>query len=63
MVKNPPVNARDSGDGGLVPGSGRSPGIGNSNPFQYSGLENTMNRGAWQVRVHGFEKNQTQLSD
>jgi len=63
VVKNPPVNARDSGDGGSVPGSGRSPGIGNSNPFQYSGLENTMNRGAWQVRVHGFAKNQTKLSD
>ena len=44
MVKNPPANA---GDTGSVPGSGRSPGEGNGDPFQYSFLENPMDRGAW----------------
>ena len=41
MVKNPPVNAGDSRDTGSIPGS---PGGGNSKPFQYSGLENSMGR-------------------
>ena len=36
MVKNPPANVGDAGDSGLIPGSGRSPGAGNGNPFQYS---------------------------
>ena len=49
-VKNLPLNA---GDEGSVPGSGRSPGEGNGNPFQYSCLENPMDRGAWWVMVHG----------
>ena len=40
MVKNPPANAGDAGDTGLIPGSGRSPGIGNCNPLQYSCLGN-----------------------
>ena len=39
MVKNPPANARDTGDTGSIPGSGRSPGEGNGNPLQYSCLE------------------------
>ena len=39
-VKNPPANARDIRDVGLIPGSGRSPGGENGNPFQYSCLEN-----------------------
>ena len=43
VVKNLPVNA---GDTGLIPGSGRSPGEGNNNPFPYSCLENPMDRGA-----------------
>ena len=63
MVKNTFVNAEDAGDLGLIPGSGRSPGEGNGNPFQYSCLENSMNRGAWQGTVHGVEKSQTLLSD
>ena len=46
VVKNPPVNAADTGDMGLIPGSGRSPGGGNGNPLQYSCLENSTNRGA-----------------
>ena len=39
-------NARAAGEAGSIPGSGRSPGEGNGNPLQYSGLENPMNRGA-----------------
>ena len=40
VIKNPPTNAGDIGDVGLTPGSGRSPGEENGNPFQYSCLEN-----------------------
>ena len=43
VVKNPPANA---GDKGLIPGSGRFPGVGNGNPLQYSCLDNSMNRRA-----------------
>ena len=50
MVKNPPANA---GDVGLIPESVRSPGGGNSNPLQYSRLENPMDRETWQATVHG----------
>ena len=56
MVKNPPANARDTGDTDLIPGSGRPPEKGNDNPLQYSCLENPMDREAWQARVHGFAK-------
>ena len=42
-----------AGDLGSIPGLGRSPGEGNANPLQYSCLENPMDRGAWQVIVHG----------
>ena len=52
-----------AGDGGLIPGSGSSAGEGNCNPFQYSCLENPMDRGAWWVRAQGVTKNCTQLSD
>ena len=45
MVKNPPASAGDIRDAGLIPGSGRFPGVGNSNPLQYSRLENSMVRG------------------
>ena len=51
------------GDLGSIPGSGRSPGGGNGNPLQYSGLENPMDRGAWWATVHGVTKSQTQLSN
>ena len=50
-VKNPPANAGDARDTGLIPGSGRSPGEGHGNPLQYSCLENPMDRGAWKVTV------------
>ena len=53
MVKNLPFNA---GDPGSVPGSGRSPGEGNGNSVQYSCLENSMDRGAWQSTAHGGPK-------
>ena len=52
MVKNAPANAADAGDGGLIPGAGRSPGEGNGNPLQYSCLENPMDGGAWQASAH-----------
>ena len=56
--------ACSAGDLGLIPGLGRSPGEGNGGyPLQDSGLENTMDRGAWQATVHGVTKSQTQLSD
>ena len=55
--------ACNAGDLGLIPVSGRSPGERNGNPLQYSCLENPMNRGAWQVIVHGVAKSQTRLSD
>ena len=47
MVKNPPATAEDAGDLSLIPGSGRSPGGGNSNLLQYSCLKNPMDRGDW----------------
>ena len=48
----------NAGDPGSIPGSGRSPEEGNGNPLQYSCLENSMDRGAWRVTVHGVAKNQ-----
>ena len=59
VVKTPPANAGDARDTGLIPKSGRSPGIGNGNPLQYSCLENFMDRGAWWPTVHGVTKSQT----
>ena len=46
-----------------IPGSGRSPGEGNSNSLQYSCLENSMGRGAWRVTVLGVMKSQTQMAE
>ena len=63
VVKNLAVNARDSGDAGLIPGSGRSPGVGNVNALQYSCLENAMDRGAWRATVHGVTKSWARLSE
>ena len=57
MVKNPPAMW------GSVPGLGRSPGEGNGYPLQYSGLENSMDRGASWTIVLGVAKSQTGLSD
>ena len=46
-----------------IPGLGRSPGGGHSNPLQYSSVENPMDRGAWWATIHGVAKSQTWLSD
>ena len=59
FVKNLPANAGDTGDTDSIPGSGRSPGVGNGNPLQYSCLENPMDRGVWHATVHGITKSQT----
>ena len=53
---------KETQDAGSVPVLERSPGVGNSNPLQYSCLENSMNRGAWQATVRRFAKSWTQLS-
>ena len=58
VVKSPLANA---GDMGSIPGLGRSPGEGNGHPLQYSCLENPMDRGAWQARVHRVVKSRTRL--
>ena len=59
MGKNPPADAGDIRDVGLIPGSGRSSGEGNGNPLQYSCLENLMDREAWQATVHRVAKSDT----
>ena len=59
MVKNLSTSV---GDAALIPGSGRSPGERNGNPFQYSCLRNPKDRGAWWAAVHGVTKSQTQNS-
>ena len=56
MVKNPPPKAGDVRDTGLIPGSGKSPGRGNGTVFQYSSLENSTVRGAWQAIIRGGQK-------
>ena len=56
VVKNPSANEGDTGDVGLIPGSGRSLGEGNGNPLQYSCLGNPMDRGAWRVSAHDVAK-------
>ena len=53
MINNLPANAGDARDESLIPGLGRSPGGGNGNLLQYSCLENSMDRGAWQAIVYG----------
>ena len=57
MVMNLPASAGDTRDVSLIPGLGRSPGVGNGNPLQHSGLENSVDRGAW------LSQSQIQLSD
>ena len=59
VVNNLPVNARDARDTGLIPGLGRSPGVGKGNPLQYSCLENPMDRRDWQATVHRVTKSRT----
>ena len=59
MVKNPPANAGDSEEVDSIPGSRRSPRVGNSNPLQYFCLENSMDRGVWWATIHGVPKSWT----
>ena len=59
VVKNLPANTGDTRDMHSILGSGRFPGIGNSNPLQYSCLENSMDRGVWWVTVRGVTESDT----
>ena len=59
--KNLLASAGDIRDVGLIPGLGRSPGEGNDNPFQYSCLENSTDRGAWQAKVHRVAQRRVRL--
>ena len=59
VVKNLPANAGDTRDTGLIPGLGRSSGVGNGNPLQYSCLENSVDRGASWATVHGVAQSNT----
>ena len=61
VVKNPPANAGDLRDIGLIPGQGRSPGGGHGNPLQYCCMENPVDRGAWRAEIHGVTQSQTKL--
>ena len=61
VVKNFPAIAGDIRGWGSIPGSGRFPRGGHSNPLQYSCLENPIDRRAWWARVHGVTKSLTQL--
>ena len=60
MVKNPPANAGDTREWGLIPGLGGFPREENGNPLQYSCLENSMDRGGWWATVHSATKSRTQ---
>ena len=59
MVKNSSANAGDETDAGSIPGSERSPEVGNDNPLKYSCLKNPMDGGAWRAMVHRVTKSQT----
>ena len=56
VLKNPPANGEDARDTGLIPGLGRSPGVGNGNPLQYSCLKNSMDKEAWWATVQGSQR-------
>ena len=58
VVKNPSANAGEV-DSGSISGWEKSPGVGNGNLFQYSCLENSMDRGVWQATAHGVTKSWT----
>ena len=60
MVWNLPANV---GDADFIPGLGRSPGVGNGTPLQYSCLENSMDRGTWWATIYGAAKSRMQLND
>ena len=54
VVRNPPTNAGDKRDAGLILGLGRPLGVGNANQLQYSCLKNPMDREAWKAMVHAM---------
>ena len=56
MIRALSANAGDTRDAVSIPGSGRSPGVGNGTPFQYSCLGNPMDRGAWEAALQGVTK-------
>ena len=59
VVKSVPAKARNVRNMGLIPGSRRSPGEGHDNPFQYSCLENPMDKRTWWATVHRVVKSST----
>ena len=61
--KESACNTGGSGDMGSIPGLGRSPGGGNGNPHQYSGLKNPVDRGDWQAVIQRVTKSQTRLGN
>ena len=61
MEKNLPANSGEARDVGSILGSGRSLEVGNGNPFQYSCLENFMDRGIWWTTIHGVAESQIRL--
>ena len=63
VVKNPPANAGDTRDVSSITGQRRYPGIVNGNPLQYSSLENSMDRGAWQAIQPMGLQSQTRLNN
>ena len=63
MVKNLPASVGDSRDMGSILGSGRSPGVGNGNPLQYSCLENPHGQKSLLAAVHWVAESQTRLND
>ena len=62
VVKNLSANGGDAREAGLIPSSGRAPGVGNGNPFWHSCLENSLDIGAWQATVYGVTKSHARLS-
>ena len=63
LVRQLDLTRVNAGDPGLIPRLGRSPGEGNSNPLQFSCLENPMDRGAWWATVPGSAKSWALLSN
>ena len=63
MVKNLLANAGDARDAGSIPGWGRSPGVGNRNPLQYSCLDNLMDRGAWWATISARDHKQLNTAE